>query len=116
MITPESGSFASLAIEPLNCMFGAPRGIRTPNRQIRSLVTLEPLARTIWRPLRFGGADPSNTRVGGAHVSRIRRSDPGCRGATRNPGADPRHQVQSWLHVEDRLAARLVMRTPATRP
>jgi hypothetical protein len=29
---------ASLAIVPLTCAFGAPRGIRTPNRQIRRLV------------------------------------------------------------------------------
>jgi hypothetical protein len=28
---------ASFATAPLSCAFGAPRGIRTPNRQIRSL-------------------------------------------------------------------------------
>jgi hypothetical protein len=35
---PESASRASLATAPLSCAFGAPRGIRTPNRQIRRLV------------------------------------------------------------------------------
>src|SRR5918993_3731768 len=38
MIRQNRASAASLAIGPLNCSFGAPRGIRTPNRQIRSLV------------------------------------------------------------------------------
>jgi hypothetical protein len=44
--------------------------------------------------------------------------DPGCRGETpRSLGADPCHQVESWLHVEDGLAAQLGMRTTsATRP
>ena len=44
MISPESGaSLLPLLQQPLTCAFGAPRGIRTPNRQIRSLV-LYPLS------------------------------------------------------------------------
>ncbi len=39
----ESATPASLTIPALKCVFGAPRGIRTPNRQIRSLV-LYPLS------------------------------------------------------------------------
>jgi hypothetical protein len=41
---------ASLAIAPLTCVFGAPRGIRTPNRQIRRLVLCVDLvgSRPIW--------------------------------------------------------------------
>src|SRR5215207_8884403 len=47
---------ASLAIVPLTCAFGAPRGIRTPNRQIRSLVLCVDLvgSRRIW-PAHVGG-------------------------------------------------------------
>jgi hypothetical protein len=41
---------ASLALGPLSCRFGAPRGIRTLNRQIRSLVLCVDLvgSRRIW--------------------------------------------------------------------
>jgi hypothetical protein len=61
----------------------APRGIRTPNRQIRSLVTVgsytDPLGRTSLQWMELSTLR-SDTRAGGAPVSRIRRSDPGCRG------------------------------------
>jgi hypothetical protein len=38
MIRPESSVAACLAIISLSCTYCAPRGIRTPNRQIRRLV------------------------------------------------------------------------------
>jgi hypothetical protein len=71
-------------IGPLSCGDGgAPRGIRTPNRQIRSLVTVGLCAYTTRQ-----GATPvdgvvnfgSAARAGDTPVSRSRRSEPGCRG------------------------------------
>ena len=69
-------------------------------------------------PLRYGAADARNTRAVGLLC-------PGSGRATRvvgvrlprSPGADPVHQVESWLHVKDGLAAQLGPRTTsATRP
>jgi hypothetical protein len=82
------------AIGPLTRSYGgAPRGIRTPNRQIRSLVTV----RT---------------------VSRIKRSGPGCRGEDLiQPGTDP---VTQAAMPRNRGQIRLITppRTPppVTRP
>src|SRR5829696_10427517 len=50
----------------------------------------------------------STLESGVVPVSRIRRSDPGCKAETPlSPGADPSHKVGSCLQIEDRLAGQL---------
>ena|SRR5215213_10565035 len=50
----------------LSCEFaGAPRGIRTPNRQIRSLVTVGPCLNHLAGHSEYGAVDASDTRAAG---------------------------------------------------
>jgi hypothetical protein len=92
---PAAGSDA--VTWPLSCGDGgAPRGIRTPNRQIRSLVTVGPYAtHPVGRRPRGVVDARSDARAARAPVSLIGRRDPGCRGVrtSSDPGADPVAQL-----------------------
>jgi hypothetical protein len=95
----------------------AARDSTPPNRQIRSLVTVgsctDPLGRTSLQWMELSTLR-SDTRAGGGPVSRIRRSDPGCRGEDLiQPGAHPvaqsgkpRSRGNSPHHVGTRTSRR----------
>ena len=95
----------------------APRGIRTPNRQIRSLVTVgsytDPLGRTSLQWMELSTLR-SGTRAGGAPVSRIRRRDPGCRGEDYPIWSSPRGSVGNAS--KSRNSPHYVARVPPRRP
>jgi hypothetical protein len=84
--------------------------IRTPNRQIRRLVTVGVLPyHSAGRRFHRWSCRRSRVTLESVlvPVSRIRRSDPGSRGEdpTSILGAAPRGQVGRCLEVDDRLAA-----------